>query len=76
MSAKSFAQLVKYPLFYIALAGVSFRIGWCAAHYVSDRMDNFDPDIGRGYVLLRRLSWRYVDERSSVSGCLRSLRWA
>ncbi|SII08949.1 Uncharacterised protein [Mycobacteroides abscessus subsp. abscessus] len=48
MSARSFAQLVKYPLFYIALAGVSFRIGWCAAHYVSDRMDNFDPDIGKG----------------------------
>lgn len=48
MSAKPCAQLVQYPLFYIALAGISFRIGWWAAHYVSDSMDKFDPDIGKG----------------------------
>ncbi|WP_202910248.1 hypothetical protein [Mycobacteroides abscessus] len=48
MSAKSCAQLIKYPLFYIALAGISFRLGWCACHYVSDRLDKFDPRIGEG----------------------------
>lgn len=31
---------------------------------------------GAGYVLLRRLSWRYVGGRSNISGCLWSLRWA
>lgn len=48
MSATPSTQFVKYPLFYAALAAISFRFGWWACHYVSDRMDNFDPDIGKG----------------------------
>lgn len=41
-------QLGRYAAFYVAIAAVSFRIGWWAAHYVSDRMDKFDPRIGEG----------------------------
>lgn len=41
-------QLLKYCPFYAALAAISFRAGWWAAHYVSDRMDTFDPRIGQG----------------------------
>ncbi len=42
------AQLSRYGAFYLALAVVSFRIGWWASHYVSDRMDKFDPRIEKG----------------------------
>ncbi len=41
-------QLLKYSAFYTALAAVSFRFGWWAANYVSDRMDNYDPRISEG----------------------------
>ncbi|MGH3725670.1 MAG: hypothetical protein ACRDUS_16295 [Mycobacterium sp.] len=42
------AQLLKYIPFYAAVVAVSFRAGWWASHYVSDRTDNFDPRIGAG----------------------------
>ncbi len=42
------SQLLKYSAFYAGLATVSFRIGWWASRYVSDRRDNVDPRIGEG----------------------------
>ncbi|WP_165614652.1 hypothetical protein [Mycobacteroides chelonae] len=42
------SQCVKYVVFYAALTGVSFRIGWWACNYVSDRIDNYKPRIGEG----------------------------
>lgn len=42
------SQLLKYCAFYAALAAVSFRLGWWASRYVSDRMDNYDPRIREG----------------------------
>lgn len=41
-------QLLKHSAFYTALAAISFRLGWWAANYISDRMDNYDPRIGEG----------------------------
>lgn len=42
------AQLSRYGAFYAAVAVIGFRLGWWAAHYVGDRMDNFNPRIGQG----------------------------
>lgn len=41
-------QLLKVGALCLALAAIAFRLGWWAAHYVSDRMDTFDPRIEKG----------------------------
>ncbi|WP_157901321.1 hypothetical protein [Mycobacteroides franklinii] len=41
-------QLLAVSGLCLVIGGAAFPLGWWASHYLSDRMDNYDPRISHG----------------------------